>query len=221
VRRLYGVRLQHLFDTWQALGLRHEEPGLIQQQRESLMQELRRLDDEHLQRIDELVREYADTLRTRFDEPLQTQRHELARLASECEVVLLAGGNVSTMQETLELFSLGEMLRDKLVVGWSAGAMVLTDRVVLYHDHPPQGVGNPEVLCRGLGVVGGLVVLPHAAERLDLGDPARAGRLAARFEPALCVTLERGSALRHQSGSWRTERAHVLGLDGSLQEPAW
>ena len=95
----------------------------------------------------------------------------------------------------LRLFDIGTLLADRNVVAWSAGAMALADRIVLFHDHPPQGAGIAEVADRGLGLFRGVIPLPNAGERLRLDDPQRMSLFARRFAPEQCVTLDRGAAL--------------------------
>ena len=67
--------------------------------------------------------------------------------------------------------------------------MAISERVVLFHDSPPQGPGAAEVLDAGLGLVGDVVVLPQPEFRLRLDDrrarpgpgaPLRARRRASR-----------------------------------------
>ena len=55
-------------------------------------------------------------------------------------------------------------MQRKHIVAWSAGAMVLTDRIISFHDSPPQGAGNPEA--EQSGIFKELCVFPHASERL-------------------------------------------------------
>jgi hypothetical protein len=94
------------------------------------------------------------------------------------------------------------------VIGWSAGAMVLGERVVLFHDHPPQGPGYPEVFEIGIGLHRGVIPLPHASRRLDLDDPLRVQLFARRFRPAQCVVLDPKTRI-----DWSGRRWH--GLDGT------
>lgn len=221
LRRLYGVRLRHLFDTWEALDLRRESPVLVADQRASLMQELRRLDAEHLQRIDSSVAEYRHQRGERFGDTLHRHRREIRRLLDRCEAIAIAGGNVGTLQETLELFEVGAMLDGRAAIGWSAGAMALTERVVLYHDSPPQGVGNPEVMARGLGRAGGIVALPHASSRLRLDDPVRTARLAERFAPAVCLALDPGAWVMCRDDCWLQSGARAIDTRGAVEEVSW
>ena len=78
--------------------------------------------------------------------------------------------------------------------------MALAERVVLFHDHPPQGAGNAEVFEAGLGLVRGAVFLPHAATRLATTDRRRVALLARRLGPANCYTLDDGSLLLWRRG---------------------
>ena len=59
----------------------------------------------------------------------------------------------------LHLFHVAPHLPPR-VVAWSAGAMALTERVVLFHDFVPHGVAQTEVYGAGIGVVPGVVAAP-------------------------------------------------------------
>jgi hypothetical protein len=87
------------------------------------------------------------------------------------------------------------------VLAWSAGAMALTDRVVLFTD------GRAETYAYGLGLLPGTVLLPHARRRLPVDDPVRLGALARRFAPARCVVLDDGGTLA---------AARTIGPEGRL-----
>jgi hypothetical protein len=78
------------------------------------------------------------------------------------------------------------------VVAWSAGAMALAERVVLFADEAVQGSGHAEVYRRGMGLVRGVVPLPHARRRLHLDDPVRVAAFARRFADACCLILDDG-----------------------------
>jgi hypothetical protein len=90
--------------------------------------------------------------------------------------------------------------------------------VVLYHDSPPQGPGNPEVLESGLGLVRGVIPLPHARVRLRLDDPQRVARFAMRFAPARCVAMDEGARLTVGPVGWSTSpETRELTRDGRVQ----
>ena len=78
--------------------------------------------------------------------------------------------------------------------------MAVTERVVLFHDRMPHGPGHAEVLSRGLGLVQGAVVLPHATRRLDLDDPGRTDLLERRFAPRRLVPLDAGARVDVRDG---------------------
>jgi hypothetical protein len=95
--------------------------------------------------------------------------------------------------------------------------MALSDCIVLFHDHPPQGAGNAEVFDAGLGLLSGVIALPHAQTRLALHASPRIAMFARRFAPARCLTLDHGSFLQWHAGklagasnSWRLSRQGVL-----------
>ena len=51
---------------------------------------------------------------------------------------------MGVLAHTLHLFDVAATATSP-VIAWSAGAMALTDRIVLFHDRSPQGPGHPEV----------------------------------------------------------------------------
>ena len=104
--------------------------------------------------------------------------------------VAIAGGHVMVLLNRFRMYALMPKLTEFPVLAWAAGAMVLTERIVAFHDSPPQGRGNPEVLEAGVGLVPGVVVLPHARQRLKLTDPVRVALLARRFAPARCLAFD-------------------------------
>ncbi len=76
----------------------------------------------------------------------------------------------------------------------SAGAMALSEKVVLFHDFPPQGAGNAEVFDAGLSAFRGLIVFPDADKRLALGDKQRVSMLASRLEATRTIVEAISSA---------------------------
>jgi hypothetical protein len=70
--------------------------------------------------------------------------------------------------------------------------MALTARVVLFGDLAAQGPSHSEVYEEGLGLIDGLVLLPHARRRLRTDDLGRMSVLARRFAPASCLVLDDG-----------------------------
>lgn len=218
-RRLYRLRLERFGTTWLDLIRRAEDPDLVADAIASVSAEVQRLDTERFEHVRSMQRRHYAEIWERFAEPLRHARREAAAVIESAEAVGIAGGHVGVLLEMLYLFDLAPLLQARPVVGWSAGAMVLTERVIIFHDFPPQGAGNAEVLDAGLGLCPGMVALPHASTRLRVDDRARLARLAARFAPARCVTLDTGASLVlapdlcHASGG-----ARFIADDGHLLE---
>jgi hypothetical protein len=90
---------------------------------------------------------------------------------------------------------------DLPVIAWSAGAMVLTDEVVLFHDYAPHGVTAAEVFDRGLGRLPGIIALPHAKRRLRLEAHDRMQMMVRRFPDRRLTLLDDGAVVRFPGGS--------------------
>jgi hypothetical protein len=112
---------------------------------------------------------------------------------------------------------LDTLAADKLVAAWSAGAMVLAETVVLFHDEPPHGAGHPEVFEAGLDLAPGLIPLPHARRRLRLDDPIRVLCLARRFAPSACVPMDEGARVEWNGAGWTLPAGtRRLGIEGTI-----
>lgn len=182
---------------------------------------VRQLDDEHVRltaAIDErFVREFTPLSRP----AVARQRAEILAALAPCSAVAIAGGHVAVLLNKLVLFGLAEALADKPIVAWSAGAMALTERVVLFHDTPPQGRGYAEVLGLGLGLMPDVVALPHARRRLLLADTGRISLFARRFLPRHCVALDERCYISYYLGDlgrgmWRAnEHTRYMRSDGA------
>ena len=107
--------------------------------------------------------------------------------------LVIAGGHVGELAQVLHLFHVAPHLPPR-VVAWSAGAMALTERVVLFHDCVPHGAGPDRgVRRRASAWCRGVVLLPHARRRLRVDDRIRMSVLARRFAPARCLVLDDGT----------------------------
>lgn len=217
LQALYRERLGGLMGTARKLLAMHGEPSLLDPERASAVAAVRALDAHHLQRITQTHLEFEEEAHPGARAAVAGQRADLARVLADCEAVVIAGGHVAVLSSRLRLFALEPLLRDKVLIAWSAGAMALTDRVVLFHDQPPWGAGDAEVLDFGMGLAPDLVVLPHARRRLQLANRARVLLMARRFRPAACVPLDEGEAIERIDGAWRTEGARLLASDGEVR----
>ena len=108
---------------------------------------------------------------------LHATETRLAALASPTNEDLFALAE-DVLLHRMRLFDVMGLLNDQPIFAWSAGAMAMGDRVVLFHDSPPHGVGNAELFEEGLGAYHGVLPLPHAKKRLHLALVS--GRVAAR-----------------------------------------
>ena len=211
LQELYRLRLSHAKAAAREL-LQDDDPSeLARGARRAAIAALRRLDAEHLRAIERVHAAFDAGWAAPKRPVLAHQLAELEHLLEQAGTVCIAGGHVPVLLNRLRLFGLGRPLRAKPVVAWSAGAMAISERVVLFHDHPPQGPGDAEVFELGLGLVRGTVFLPHASTRLALGDGNRVALFARRFSPAACLTLDDGSLLHWHRGRLQ-ESANALRL---------
>lgn len=219
MQRLYRLRLSHALAAAHELAVASAPDALLEVERRSANATLRSLDRHHLRQIRRVHADFqAHHPRTHFA-PLRRHQHELAEQLKQCDAVLIAGGHVAVLLGRLRLLDFADLIANKTVIAWSAGAMAISDRVVLFHDHPPQGAGDPEVLDAGLGLVSGIVALPSARERLALDDTRRVAIFARRFVPASALVFDNGSFLHCADG--RIVAAHAvsrLSGRGSLVE---
>jgi hypothetical protein len=202
LRELYVYRLDSLKRVCHELFSRPGDDPAIASERGDAIDALRRLDARHEARLAEIHAAWTERHRPLERDAVAAERRDLARLLEGTAGLAVAGGHVAVLVNRLRLFGVLELLGGRPVVAWSGGAMVCAERIVLFHDHPPQGRGNPEILDRGLGLAPGLVLFPHARRRLDLADPIRLQILALRFAPARCVTLDDRAQLRFDGRSW-------------------
>ena len=221
MQELYRLRLSHALDAARELLVRRGDPEIILPEREAALAAIRELDRVHLERVRALNAEVDSTLRPFEREAVARHREELRGLFAGCEAFAVAGGHVALLLNRLRMFGIGEMVGERPVFAWSGGAMVLGERLVLFHDDPPQGAGHAEVLEAGLGFYRGLLPLPHAGRRLKLDDPMRVALFARRFADLQCVAMDDGATLRWEDGSWRPiggDGARRLLPDGKVEE---
>jgi hypothetical protein len=192
LQQLYLLRLDHALRALYAMA---ERPGGHPRTRamavEDALAGVRLLDETHLARVRELDGEFAAAWPPEDRAVVARHREEVHAQLSGADCLLLAGGHVGDLLHVLRLFPPAPHLPPR-VVAWSAGAMALTRRVVLFGDRAAQGPAHSEVYAEGLGVVDGLVLLPHARRRLRTDDLGRMSVLARRFAPASCLVLDDG-----------------------------
>lgn len=213
---LYLVRLGHAMDAVYATLRRSVRDDLVESSLVAGLQSLRDIDDWYLWLLSELEGELRATSGLDHSDVVLQHRGEINEVLSGAALLAIAGGNVSFLMRCLRLFDVMPAPHMP-VIGWSAGAMVLTDRVVLYNDNGPQGVAPSEIWERGLGRVHGIVAMPHARRRLLLDNLDRNRVLARRYGPARVVLLDDGSRVEIGADGLLPEDARVIGIDGQIR----
>ena len=224
LQRHYRRQLAHYVEAALEL-MREERParagGLLASLAGEAIATVRELDARHLGHVAEIHAEFAERIRLDARDGVQRLRHEVRQRLAPCEALCIAGGHVAILLNRLRIVDLIGISGSMPIFAWSAGAMALASRIVLFHDNPPQGYGHAEVLDQGLGVFKGLLPLPHASKRLRLGDVQRVGLFARRFAPDLCLALETHSHVRRQKDAWEgLHEARRLTTEGQLEEVA-
>ncbi|MEX2126206.1 MAG: Type 1 glutamine amidotransferase-like domain-containing protein [Woeseia sp.] len=199
LQRLYRARLRRLFAAARQMLRATGEPSLIEAEQRHAMAQVRALDRHHMRRVNALHREFDAEFAIGKHELLARHAAEISGIVNATGTVIITGGNVAVLVNRLRLFGLDSLLARKNIVAWSAGVMALSDRVVLFHDNPPQGRRNPEVFGPGLGLIKKQIYFPNARTRLKTSDRIRMQLLCRRFAPSICILLNSGSIVRLDS----------------------
>lgn len=218
LRELYEVRLDHGLRAIAALQRATTAPDLRAVAVDDAIEEVRHLDRWHLRSVAAARAAFDAEVAPAERAAVSKHRCEVAEQLRGCTTLAIAGGHVGVLLQCLRLFDVA-WPADRALIAWSAGAMVLADVVVLYHDFVAQGSGHPEVFDVGLGVVHGVVPLPHGRRRLHLRDSARTSILARRFAPARCLVLDDGVRVEVEADGSLPAGARVLTLDGTIGAP--
>lgn len=212
----YRIRLEHALEAERVVKSRKAPPHILDDETTASILDIRDLDAMHLERCVRDHKAWEDRWQPRDRPAVARQRAEIASILDDCEAVCIAGGHVASLLNRLTLFGIADMLAGKVVLAWCAGAMALAERVVIFHDSPPQGPGAAEVLDVGLGVAKGVVVLPQPEMRLRLDDTRRVELMARRFAPATSVALPARSWVTWDRGfATRVHGAIELRVDGT------
>jgi hypothetical protein len=211
----YLLRLDHELQAVYAVQRRGGNQQLHASVLAEAVEAVRELDAAHLARAGAVRGEFYRDLPPHQRPVIAGHRAEVAALLDGATAVVIAGGHVGVLADTLHLFNVAASLRSP-VVAWSAGAMALAERIVLFHDRSAHGPGHPEVYGSGLSVLRNVVPLPHARARLLLDDAPRMAVFARRFAPARCVLLETGTRMDTGTDGGCPPGTRVLGPDGHV-----
>lgn len=204
---LYALQVEHAERAADAVRRSSTRPRTRAAALADAESALRLLDAQHLARVAGARDDFDAAWRPDQRETVARHRAEVAERLAGATTLVLTGGHVGVLLHVLRLFAV-EL--PETVLAWSAGAMALTDRVVLF------SAGRAEAYAAGLGRLPDLVLLPHARRRLPLEDPVRLGALARRFAPARCVVLDDGVRLELGPDGELPADARVIRPDGKL-----
>jgi hypothetical protein len=194
-QRLYGLRLKQLaIAARQTMSAGGDPDMLLAEQRHAIAQ-LRALDRHHLHRTNSIHKQFEAVFDVASSRLLTNHVNELRAIVARCSAVLITGGNIVVLLNRMRLFGVGELLQGRNIIAWSAGAMVLAERIVLFHERMPQRRRESEILGAGFGLVPGYVFLPDATRRLREQDRLRVGLMCRRFSPDVCAALDSGAAM--------------------------
>jgi peptidase E len=195
LQRLYRIRLTPTIAAARKLMKTRAEADLLHIEQRAAIAQLHALDSHHLRRIRGIHQTF-NLRRAELEVPQAlVQRDKVHQLVEKAGVVVIAGGHVAVLLNRIRLFGLDRLLAEKPVIAWSAGAMAMTERIVLFHHSAPHGKRDSELLDAGLGIVRRRVLLPHAATRLDWRNRRRMALFSRRFSPASCCTLDNDSMI--------------------------
>ena len=158
---------------------------------QSAIQAVQALDAWHLRAVRETRSEFRTAMKPRERQIIAEHRAEVSAMVDDCAGFVFTGGHVGVLLRTLRVFDIERLVKPP-VIAWSAGAMTLADRVILYHDMTAHGPGHAEAYAEGLGVYHGVLPFPHAKRRLRLNDDDHIGLMARRFAPSTCLLLADG-----------------------------
>ncbi len=210
LRSAYQLRLRHAVAAVRAVSQRVGNEPVRAAALADAVSAVRALDGWHIARNTELRHAFYAEVRLGERASVVEHREAIARLVADSAGLVVAGGHVGVLLHLLHVFGLAQLLRPP-VVAWSAGAMALSPRVVLYGDHAPHGHPDPEVYAEGLGAYAQAVPFPHARRRLRLADTEHIGLLAARLAPYPALRLDDGVRLDLVEGRPLPAHATILG----------
>jgi len=220
MQTFYRTRLDGTVDAAKKISVRYVEPELLEQEEKVSVDMFRQMDGDHVERCQAVRAAFDRTWPADHVPSLVAHRREVRALMAGTEALVLAGGHVASLHNRLQMFDILANNGDKPIIAWSAGAMVLTDRIVLFHDYPPYGSDVAQLLEAGAGLVSGFVVLPDPRRRIRLDARTGIQQFARRMAPATCVAMDHGARLILEGGELKYAKAIRLTTAGDA-EPEW
>lgn len=233
-QEVYALRLHHAISALRAVSRRTEVPSVHAAAVADAIAAVRALDDWHLAAVADLRTAFYVDVQLGDHAGVIAHRAQVGELVDECAGLVFAGGHVGVLLHVLHVFAMRRLVRGP-VIAWSAGAMALSDRVVLFHDQFSSAADDRSVLpayarvadpdprpaelyAEGLGLYRDVLPFPHARRRLRLDNHARIGQLAARLAPRRCLLLPDGARLDLVDGASLPAGARWLTTDGQTTD---
>ena len=217
LRDLYRLRLGHALQAArELLRWNNGDRALAETDCDAAIKAVRDLDAHHKERISQVHTAFEATWKPAKRPAVARHRKEIQKLLKGAAALGVAGGHVNRLLNRMRLLGLPDLAKNLPVLAWSAGAMALSQQIVLFHDSPPQGAGDAEVLEAGLGLYSGVIPLPDARRRLRLDDATRVALFARRFGQDICALMDEGARLDWDGARWTAhEGTYRLAEDGS------
>ena len=194
LRAAYQLRLRHGLAAVRAVAQRVADPPIRATAVADAVAGVRALDAWHVDRSNELRTAFFAEVGLEERASISDHRRAIAQLVDASGGMVIAGGHVGVLLHLLQVFGVAPLIRPP-VITWSAGAMALCPRVVLFGDHAPYGHPDPEFYAAGLGLYAQAVPFPHARRRLRLNDHDHRQLLADRLAPYPGLILDDGVRL--------------------------
>ena len=212
---VYAQRVFHAVAALDEVNRRDKMPAVRAAAVTDGIRALRALDSWHLAEVAASRQQFYAATQIGERESVRAHRRELADLVDDSAGLVITGGHVGVLLHLLHVFGLVTMIK-KPVITWSAGAMALSDRVVLFGAHRPAGRRLPEVWAEGLGVFSGVLTFPHPRHRLPMHDPYQLALLARRFKGWTCLLFDDGVRVDLTGGWPPPVGARWLTRDGAI-----
>lgn len=213
---IYRIRLEHAFEAERDVAA-YDAPAAIREEvAAASVEAIRALDAWHIGHCNSVRADFDERMKVHERKEVVRHKRELVALLRDCAGVAIAGGHVALLLNRLQIFGLDDLIGDRPVFAWSAGAMAISERIVLFHDDPPEGRVAREVLDVGLARAERTVVLPEPERRLDLKVGPRVAVMARRFAPARCLAFPaRAFAIFEGGRCTETDGVVELQADGT------
>lgn len=212
---VYSLRLFHAIAALDEVNRRDKLPAVRWAAVADGIRQLRALDDWHLGEVAGARHEFYRRTMIGERDSVAGHRREVAEIVADSSGMVITGGHVGVLLHLLHVFGLATMIKEP-VITWSAGAMALSERVVLFGAHRPAGRRLPEVWAEGLGAYPGALSFPHPRQRLPMHDPYQLALLARRFKRWTCLLFDDGVRVDLSQGWPPPVGARWITRDGAV-----